>query len=248
MLDRNQIIAIAKMRRLSPWQEEKRYVQALILYSLNTFPIVAKGGTYLWYFHGLNRFSEDLDYTAEGKITEEIAQEVNRTLELFGVHNELKIMKDDRFTFSFRIGAQAPLYRTEKDTCYVYVEIGRRERVLTEAISLTLDEPFYGIPMIYLKGMNLKEVLSEKLRAIMVRGNARDLYDTWFLVVKKMVTPDKGLINKKLAFYGRSFDKSHFQARVEQIGKYWQKELKPIIIGALPKFEDVKEDVINFIQ
>jgi len=248
MLDKNQILAIAKTRRLSPWQEEKRYVQALMLYSLSIFPIVAKGGTYLWYFHGLNRFSEDLDYTAEEKLKGDMAQDVSRTLQLFGVRNVVKIVKDDRYTFSFRIGAQAPLYRTEKDTCYVNVEISRRERVLTEAISLALDEPFYGIPMIYLKGMNLKEVLSEKIRAVMVRGSARDLYDMWFIIGKKMEEPDKGLIDKKLAFYGRSFDKSHFLARVKGIGKYWHHELKPIVIGTLPKFEDVKEDVINFIQ
>jgi len=248
LLDRNQIVAIAKTRRLSPWQEEKRYVQALVLYSLSSFPIIAKGGTYLWYSHGLNRFSEDLDYTAEGKLVGDMAQDVSRTLELFGVHNEFKVVKDDRYTFSFRIGAQAPLYRNEKDTCYVYVEVSRREGVLTEAISLTLDEPFYGIPMTYLKGMNLREVLSEKVKAVMVRGSARDLYDMWFLVGKKMVEPDKGLMDKKLAFYGRSFDKTHFQARVERIGKYWDQELKPIVIGALPKFEDVKEDVISFIR
>jgi len=177
-----------------------------------------------------------------------MAQDVSRTLELFGVHNEFMIVKDDRNTFSFRIGAQAPLYRNEKDTCYVFVEVSHRERVLKEAISLTLDEPFYGIPMTYLKGMNLKEVLSEKVRAVMVRGSARDLYDMWFLVGKKKVEPDKGLMDKKLAFYDRSFDKANFQARVERIGRYWYQELKPIVIGALPKFEDVKEDVIDFIR
>jgi len=248
MLDRNQIMTIAKTRRLSPWQEEKRYVQALMLYSLSIFPIVAKGGTYLWYFHGLNRFSEDLDYTAEGKIKGDMAQDVSRTLELFGVHNRLKIVKDDRYTFSFRIGAQAPLYRTEKDTCYVYVEVSRKERVLMEAISLALDEPLYGIPMTYLKGMNLREVLSEKARAVTVRGSARDLYDMWFLLGKKMVGPNKDLMDKKLSFYGRSYNKSHFLERVQRIGKYWHQELRPIVIGALPKFEDVKEDVINFIR
>ena len=82
----------------------------------------------------------------------------------------------------------------------------------------------------------------------MLGGSARDLYDMWFLIGKKMAEPDKGLIGKKLAFYGRSFDKSHFLARVEGIGKHWHQELKPIVIGALPKFEDVKGDVFNFIQ
>ncbi|MEM4972629.1 MAG: nucleotidyl transferase AbiEii/AbiGii toxin family protein, partial [Candidatus Hadarchaeales archaeon] len=66
MLGENEILELAKARRIRPYQEELRYLQALILYSLSDSPLVAKGGTYLWMFHGLNRFSQDLDYTSIG--------------------------------------------------------------------------------------------------------------------------------------------------------------------------------------
>jgi hypothetical protein len=154
-------------------------------------------------------------------------------------------MKDDRHALSIRMGSQAPLYSNERDTCYVNIEVSRREKVLREENPLKLDEPSYGMPMVYLKGMSLEEVLSEKVRAVMVRSKARDLYDLWYLLTRKMVKPSMDLIDRKLSFYGKSFDRAKFQAGVERIGRYWIQELRPIIIGILPKFEDVKDIVLN---
>lgn len=248
MLSKEELFKLAKIRRLAPWQEEKRYIHAIILYSLSEFPIVAKGGTYLWFFHGLNRFSEDLDFTAEEELTEDIVKNVGETLRLFGILNETKIIKNDRYTFSFRIGARGPLYRVEKDTCYVYIEISRREKILSKGIPVKLDEPLYGIPIIYLRGMSLDEVLSEKIRAITVRGTARDLYDTWYLLKKKMIKPNLNLINKKLYFYNRSFDKNVFCNKVDKMEKYWYQELKPIVIGTLPEFQEVRNEVLESIE
>ena len=62
MLREEELIRIARMRRAKPWQEERRYIQALILYAVADWPLVLKGGTYLWLFHGLNRFSADLGF------------------------------------------------------------------------------------------------------------------------------------------------------------------------------------------
>lgn len=248
MLSREELFKLAKIRRLAPWQEEKRYIHAIILYSLSEFPIIAKGGTYLWFFHGLNRFSEDLDFTAEKELTEDIVQTVSETLRLFGVSNETKIVKDDRYIFSFRIGARGPLYRVEKDTCYVYIEISRREKRFLKEVSVKLDEPLYGIPVNYLRGMSLDEVLSEKIRAITTRGTARDLYDTWYLIRKKMIKPVLNLINKKLSFYNRSFNKNVFCNKVDRMAEYWYQELKPIVIGILPRFQEVRNEVLESIE
>ena len=48
MLREEELIRIARMRRAKPWQEEMRYIQALILYAVADWPLVLKGGTYLW--------------------------------------------------------------------------------------------------------------------------------------------------------------------------------------------------------
>ena len=111
------------MNGLRPWQQEKHYVQSLILGILSDFPLVFKGGTYLWFFHGLRRFSEDLDFTSSGKIRKEVPAVVSRNLTFFGLENELKIMNGNGKGLSFRIMANCPLNTSDRDRCVVYVEI-----------------------------------------------------------------------------------------------------------------------------
>jgi predicted nucleotidyltransferase component of viral defense system len=241
MLNRDELLSLARTRRLKPWQEEKRYVQALVLYSLSEAPLVAKGGTYLWFFHGLNRFSDDLDFTAEKELTRKVSLDVRKTLELFGVQNTLRVTKDDKLTLSLKVAARGPLYQSEKDTCYVNIEVSRREGIGRKPISVELDEAFYGIPIVHVKGMDLEEVASEKIRALLTRENARDLYDLWYLITKRNIRPDRNFVDSKLSFYGKTLDDKELQTRIDSIAESWYQELRPIVLGEVPSFEEVKK-------
>ncbi|PLJ78411.1 nucleotidyl transferase AbiEii/AbiGii toxin family protein [Infirmifilum sp. SLHALR2] len=243
MLGREDVLRLARARGLRAWQEEKRYVQALLFYSLRRLPLVAKGGTYLWLFHGLNRFSEDLDFTQVGEIEPGDLEEVRLSLELFGVRSTLKVLEDDRFTLTFRVDARGPLATSDKDLCRVRVDISRREPLRLPPIQVVLDEPFYGIPIIFLKGMDLREVLAEKIRAALVRGEARDVYDAWFLI-RKGVELDASILSEKLAFYGLEWSPS-LCGRLTGIGGNWAKVLKPIVFGSVPEFSSVLETVFE---
>jgi len=141
MLRGEEIIKIARLRKLKPWQEEKRYLQALVLYAVSEWPLVLKGGTYLWLFHGLNRFSVDLDFTVTGNISTNKAREIPEALRQFGAESTAEVLKDDRDTLTIRVAVKGPLYRTEK----VRLDISRREKPLLKPISVRLDEPLYGI-------------------------------------------------------------------------------------------------------
>jgi hypothetical protein len=242
MLGEEEIGRLAKLRRVKPWQEERRYLQALVLYSLSEEPIVFKGGTYLWFFHGLNRFSEDLDFTATEEVGRSVLESASNTLRLFGVGNEAKMIKDDRYVLSFRISARGPLFTSEKDLCHVYVEVSRRDRPVLAPLPVKLDEAYYGIPLVFLRGMDLRELVSEKVRAMMTRNAARDLYDLWYVAVRLGVKPDLANINEKLSFYGKSFDLREFRDRVGAVQRFWEGELRPLVFGALPEFgEAVRE-------
>ena len=117
--------------------------------------MVFKGGTYLWFFGGLDRFSEDLDFTQNGKISPNIPDIVSRDLKLYGIENEMKIMKDDDLGLSFRIAALGPLHTSDKDRCFVYVEISRREPVILKQVPLKLDFPEYQLQVHRIPGMAL---------------------------------------------------------------------------------------------
>jgi len=248
MLGEEEIGRLARLRRLKPWQEERRYLQALVLYSLSEEPIVLKGGTYLWFFHGLNRFSEDLDFTAAKEVGRSMLEPVSDTLRLFGVGNDAKIVKNDRYVLSFRISARGPLFTSEKDLCHVYVEVSRRDRPRLAPLPVKLDEAYYGIPLVFLRGMDLRELVSEKVRAVMTRNTARDLYDLWYVTVRLGVKPDLAGINDKLSFYGKSFDLREFRDRVGAVQGFWEGELRPLVFGVLPEFGEVVRELEGVIS
>ncbi|MEM3638382.1 MAG: nucleotidyl transferase AbiEii/AbiGii toxin family protein [Conexivisphaerales archaeon] len=243
MLGKDELIRIAKTRGLKAWQEEERYLQALVLYALRSSNLTCKGGTYLWFFHGLDRFSEDLDFTGQVRLGNRIIDRTIETLGLFSVQATHKVIKDDRYVLSFRIDALGPLYINATDTCRVYVEISRRESILLRQTTVRLDEPLYGIPICFLKGMELKEVFAEKVGAFIRRKAVRDLYDIWFLLARKGVTPDLKLIEKKLSFYKMPYAHSEFEDSLQKVRPNWERELRSTVLGELLPFEEVSSQV-----
>jgi len=50
-------------------------------------------------------------------------------LEVYGIDSEIRILKNDGISSSFRIGAKGPLYTKEIERCFVRIEISKRESV-----------------------------------------------------------------------------------------------------------------------
>ncbi len=237
---------MAHLNNMRPWQQEKHYVQALTLNALSELPLAFKGDTYLWFFHGLRRFSEDLDFTATGALNESIPESTSRSLSFFGVENDIKMVSGDNKTLSFRIAAHGPLNTGPNDLCFVYVEISRREALIEKGIPLKLDYPAYQLPVRRLIGMSLDEVAAEKVRAILSRNKARDIYDLHYLVKEKGVRFSKHMVDSKLKYYKKSFSSALFLGAVEAKRQAYTKELKGIVFDELPNFDAVKEALENW--
>ena len=248
MLSRSELVTLAKTRGLSTWQEEKRYVQALALYSLKDQPLILKGGTYLWFFHGLGRFSDDLDFTEGQKIVEDLQNIIASTTKLFGLCCECKPIKNDQNILYFRADAKGPLYSSPSDLCRVYIEVSKRDKVRKPALSAKLDEPLYGLPITFLKGMDLSEVAAEKVRAFIRRKKARDMYDLWYLFKRLSVPFDIGLVNDKLSFYKTKFEIDSFDSALKETKHDWTREIRPIVLGEPPTHDDAHEDILSFLK
>ncbi len=240
MIDASKIREIARLSGMRPWQQEKHYLQSLILTIISDYPLVFKGGTYLWLFHGLNRFSEDLDFTAKGPLRKNFAKFVSRSLNLYGYENEMKILKDSELGLLVRYMIAGPLHSSDKDRCVIYVEVSGREKVVLPGLSLKTDFPQYDIPVKILSGMNLDEVGAEKVRAILTREKGRDIFDLYYLIRRKNIRFDIELVNRKLAYHDLNFDSSKFMQKLESRNKIYSKELKPMILGEPPDFDEVK--------
>ncbi len=202
--------------------------------------MVFKGGTYLWFFHGLPRFSEDLDFTAISNVNSGILEKVSKDLSLFGAANEAKIESDDKSSFSFKLMVHGPLYSSQNSRCVVYVEISKRENVLNETVPVKLDLPEYQLPVRILMGMSQEEVAAEKIRAIMSRNKARDAYDLFYLINEKRVKFDRVLVDKKLEYVGKRFSLADFKAALNEKGRIFEKEMANLVFRPLPRFEEIK--------
>lgn len=243
MINKETLISFARLNNLRPWQQEKHYIQNIILIALSNYPLVFKGGTYLWFFHGLNRFSEDLDFTAVERLSLDLDQKTSHALKLFGVENTIKKISDEERSFSFRISAKGPLNTSDIDLCHVYVEISKREKVILKPLSFELNNAAYSLPVKIISGMSLDELASEKVRAIITRGAVRDVYDLFFLIRKKNAKFNLKIINEKLKYYDIAFSKELFYKKLEKKKKEWDKELKQLVFGKFPKHEDAITEI-----
>jgi predicted nucleotidyltransferase component of viral defense system len=164
MIDKEALIRIAKFTGMKPFQQEKNYIQLLILKSIYSFvsrELVLKGETALSLFHGLNRFSEDLDFTLKENFdVKKLMNEIGKDLEAFGVRNNIRILEDNPISFSFRIGAEGPLFTKEIERCFVRVEISKREEVVKD-VEVKEVKPIYAdISPFLVTVMSAEEILA----------------------------------------------------------------------------------------
>lgn len=74
-----------------------------------------------------------------------------------------------------------------------------------------------------------------------MRGKPRDLYDVW-LLLKQGGSPDRALIERKLALYEMTFSAEMLEEALNRVRADWERDLRPL----LPQFvayEDVQRGV-----
>jgi hypothetical protein len=94
--------------------------------------------------------------------------------------------------------------------------------------------------------MNPEEILAEKIRAIMTRNKARDIFDARFLIAKKIAVNIE-LANKKLEYYDMKFEKEAFIESLRNKKRIWENELKPLV-GYVPDFEKTVDETMNAVE
>ncbi len=90
---------------------------------------------------------------------------------------------------------------------------------------------------------SLDHIFAEKVRALLVRGKARDLFDLWFLM-EKGVKPDLVLINSKLSLYDKTYSQEEMNKRIAELEKSWTKDLKPLL-GAVVPYDAAAKRVVD---
>lgn len=223
---------------------EKDYLGDLILLSIsrNTKDeLVFKGGTCLFKFYKLDRFSEDLDFTLQKDLdTKKLVNKIVSDLNTFGAECEIKKVKQAYNTIMITLRIKGPLYTGENKTITTMrIDINTKSSIELKPLSRQYISLYPDIPTFSILVMQEKEILAEKVRAILTRAKAKDVYDIWFLL-KKGIKFDLALIEEKLKYYNMKWSKKKFLEAIKIKSKIWNTELKPLV-KSVPKFSEVKK-------
>ncbi|PKP57737.1 MAG: hypothetical protein CVT88_06845 [Candidatus Altiarchaeales archaeon HGW-Altiarchaeales-1] len=246
MLTEEELKRIAEFKHLSVRNAEKDYLLEVVLYSMSDFKriLAFKGGTALYKFYNLNRFSEDLDFDITGKniSISSVIENVIRTTKLLGMSGTLYEKEEYTNEINVRFGIKGPLYDGgKKSMSRIVLNLSKRERPVFVERKLLISS-YQEIPSFEINVISQEEISAEKIRCIMTRDKPRDIYDLYFLL-KKGIIIDESLVNRKCKIYGQKFNKVSFFSKLYQKQKMWSIDLKGLIIGTLPGFEDVVNEL-----
>ncbi|MCL4400741.1 nucleotidyl transferase AbiEii/AbiGii toxin family protein [Candidatus Parvarchaeota archaeon] len=226
------------------YQLEKDYLQYIVL--LEIFKrakagLVFKGGTALQKCYGLDRFSEDLDFTAN---SEDEIKRVGESLQaLKQLYNSSFKKTEDERSVTFNLRIEGPLFEKQRSIQTIIIEISRREKTLRDPVLIRLISKYRDLEAQLVVVMDKDEIMAEKTRALLTRRRPRDLYDIYFLL-KKGAEIDFALIGKKLEYYGVKFDPVLLSARILDLKVIWDKELG-ILMERPPEFKEIADFVLK---
>lgn len=224
-------------------QLELDYYQHLILAKIfekfNT--IYFKGGTCLQKCYGIKRFSEDLDFNYKDININEIISLIEEVFEV-----RIKNRHKTPFGESFEIQFQGILYNgMPQSLCKISFDFRENDTYL-EPLKKIIRPIYKDLPQYFLLALNEKEILAEKIRAIITRYKARDVYDLHELILNE-IEIDYELVNIKLKTYNKKFSVSEFQEKLEEKRKIYEEEIKRLT-PIHEEFEECKKRIMNAIK
>jgi predicted nucleotidyltransferase component of viral defense system len=225
---------------------EQDYIQALFLHIIykHSESLVFKGGTYLKHAYGLDRFSEDLDFTLIQPIPhlDKRFQHLADELSVFGVTATIDHINKKTISFNARLVYNGPLYTgSEQSQGHIHLELSKRNDIIYDPEWTRLFFPYPELRVISVLGLRKEEVLAEKLRALSMRKKPRDLYDVWFLL-NQNVPIGPVLFQKKMEIV---HEPSVVSIAIGE--KEWHRDLATLLDHP-PSFEKVKTDVITKLK
>ncbi len=241
MLTRAQIQRLAQRHHIGMQVQERDYLQHLLLALLYTRSqeLIFKGGTALRLVWRGSRYSEDLDFNGPDSVgtLRALWDGVVAGLEGYGVVAEMRNIWASDVGYSFDVSYQGPLYDgRDRTKGKVRVDINRRPEPVETQRELVVSE-YDDVRPFVVTVLTPQQMLAEKVRALLVRGKPRDLYDIW-LLLEQGIRLDRDLVAHKLALYGATFDAEALSTAMARARAAWERDLRPL----LPQF--VEYDVV----
>lgn len=241
MITLEELNTVKEKRKTTLYYEEKEYLQYIFLNALTKYDdhFIFKGGTCLRICYGLERASEDLDFSTLLSV-KEIREKVYVCLKEFTLLNiNYKPYAEKEYHGNLRIEVrfEGPLF-VGKQSSSNTLKLDFNKGMIKNKVAKVVQKLFSDVPLFTLVVADEKEILAEKIRALLNRGEPRDVYDLWMLLSKK-VSLDEKLIAEKLREEKSDLGKIQFPSKEEYL-----RDLKNLV-HYIPPYEQVKKEVIE---
>ncbi len=237
-------------------QLEKDYIANLMLKVISVNKLSTslefKGGTALYMFHSLDRFSEDLDFSYIGR-DKDMSRQIDSYLKPiftdFGLSYNISKNKGNVLTrnaegaisgIRTELFIEGPLFGRTGTRHKLKIDISfRNDAIMKPEIGRIVSRyPDVGTILIY--KMPLEEILAEKLCAILERQKARDIYDVYFMLKFNEANFNSGLLEEKLEKRGEERNKGPILKNINEFKEgLWKEELY-YTLKVLPNLSEVK--------
>jgi predicted nucleotidyltransferase component of viral defense system len=226
---------------VDPLALERDWVLTEIIYHLAQQPLgqelVLKGGQALRHVYGSDRFSKDVDYVAHRRVDFADLRDL-LSIRYPRLRPPAEPPESTRFGLKIDpITYTGPL----RIPGTVEVEVSFREKIQRTAHSMAFISPFREpFPVAV---MDLHEMIAEKVRAMVQRGNPRDLYELWFIFsrVDTAISADvvAELIPRKFppSLVSKGWRPQDLYTKIRRTEPEWTSALA-VLIAEPPTFDD----------
>lgn len=223
---------------------EKDYVLSIALKALSESELVQrcvfKGGTAIRkaYFEDA-RYSEDLDFTANGMEKADCLRLLRLALEGKTIDDiSFGNIEDEQTAAGLKAAVKytGPLRHAQR----IRFDFSFRDNLVRKPKVRELID-IYKVGRAQWPVMEIEEVMTEKLHALGSRTAPRDLYDAWFLFGKG-IKVDRKMLDSKFAFYNEKFDSKKAIENSRKKQEDWEQDLRPLV-KKLPDYKKLEGEV-----
>ena len=231
-------------RKTNLYYEEKEYLQYIFLSAISKYPdnFVFKGGTCLRICFEHERASEDLDFNTNLSINKikEVVSACLKAFELLNMNCKIYSEKDFEGNIRIEVRFEGPLFVGKLSSTNT-LKIDFNKGKVNHKIVKVVQKLFSDVPQFIIVVLDEKEIFAEKIRALISRGEPKDLYDVWMLLNEK-VEINKELVLSKLK--EEKVDITKLKLPSEDEYKISLKNL----VNILPPYEQVKKEVDRLLN
>ncbi len=240
MISLEELNEVKEKKKTNLYYEEKEYLQYIFLNAISQYHknFIFKGGTCLRICFGLERASEDLDFSTNlyGIKLKKIIYQCLKNFELLNIKYRIYSEKEFEGNFRIEIRFEGPLF-IEKSSSTNTLKIDFNKGKVKKKVAKVVQRLFSDIPIFTIVVLDEEEILTEKIRALINRAEPKDMYDVWMLLGKKVK------INRKLLFQKLREEKTKLSNLRFPSKKEYYLKLKNLI-NYVPPYEQVKKEII----